>query len=308
MGKTGVRTRALFLPALSGDTGNHVTNRKQAGSMATYIVGDIQGCFSALQCVLETAEFDPAKDTLWCVGDLVNRGPQSLATLRFLYDRKTSIRLALGNHDLHLLALYHGVVQSQRNGNTLGAVLSAPDAPQLCQWLLEGSMLIHDPVRKVLVCHAGVPHIWDRRTTLACAAEVETALRGPDYAKVLAGMYGNKPRRWRDDLADPGRTRLIINYLTRMRLVNHRGKLNLDYKGPISGKLPGKYLPWFHRRHPDWEDYRFFFGHWAALDGHTRVPWAIALDTGCVWGNKLTMLRLDDDRRIECDCRKHHVS
>ncbi len=269
--------------------------------MATYVVGDIQGCFNALRCVLDHAGFDRRQDRLWCTGDLVNRGTQSLATLRFIRDLGDSALTILGNHDLHLLAVYYGA-REVRKSDTLHDVLEAPDAAELCSWLRQAPLLLHDEQRRLLLVHAGIPHIWDRRTTLACAKDLEMALRGGDYINFLSTMYGDRPAVWSEDLRGADRLRIITNYFTRMRLIDPQGRLELKHKGGLESKLPTGYMPWFRMRHPDWQGYSLLFGHWAALQGETGIPGARALDTGCVWGQRLTLLRLEGDVQLSCDC------
>lgn len=268
--------------------------------MTSYIVGDIQGCLDPLKRLLEQVRFDTANDKLICTGDLVNRGPESLKTLRFLTSLGESVESVLGNHDLHLLAVYYGG-QPVRTGDSLNRLLTAPDCEALCAWLRQRPMLIVEDDSQYLVTHAGVPHIWDRQTTLACAAELEAMLRSetaPDYLRM---MYGNEPDQWRHDLTGMGRLRLITNYFTRMRILNQDGRLALDYTGDPEN-IPASYFPWFNSRHPSWQGYRFFFGHWAALRGHCPQPDVYALDTGCVWGGRMRLCCLDSNEFFEQPC------
>lgn len=268
--------------------------------MAHYLVGDIQGCLAPLQRLLDQVAFDPASDRLLCAGDLVNRGPDSLATLRFLKTLGDSVQAVLGNHDLHLLAIYYGGAPPNPS-DTLSATLAAPDCDSLCEWLRQQPMLIENTKHRYLLVHAGIPHIWSRKTTLECAKELEQAIRGDDCSTYFQAMYGNQPTSWHADLSGTDRLRTITNYLSRMRVINAAGTLDLSYRGNLSG-LPGGYFPWFARRHPDWQDYKVFFGHWAALNGNIPSTWAKGLDTACVWGGRMRFYRVKDGALFHSDC------
>lgn len=269
--------------------------------MSSYAVGDIQGCLDPLKRLLQMCDFDLKKDRLICVGDLVNRGRQSLETLRFLKSLGTSMTGVIGNHDLHLLAIHYGG-HPPRPTDTLDDILKAPDREALCHWLASRPILIEDADQGYVFSHAGIPHIWDRKTTIACARELEAAIQNPqgqtDYFQKL---YGDHPDLWDPQLTGMDRLKIITNYFTRMRLINLEGRLDLKYKGAPTHTSSG-YFPWFERRHQDWADYRFFFGHWGALRGLTDKSWAIALDTGCVWGECLCAYRLEDGQRFYCTC------
>lgn len=264
--------------------------------MATYAVGDIQGCFLSLRRLLDEIRFDRRRDTLWCVGDLVNRGAESLATLRFVRDLGERAVCVLGNHDLHLLAIVLGG-HPPRPGDTLADVLEAPDCLELADWLRRLPMLVRD--RGVVMTHAGIPHIWSTDTAARLAREVEQALRGADHAAWLRGMYGDGEDRWDEGLSGIPRLRAITNYLTRMRFVDPAGRLDFDAKGTLAEAPPG-FSPWFS--HPTRVRERLVFGHWAALDGETGAGNLIGLDTGCVWGRRLAAMRLEDGRRFEVSC------
>lgn len=268
--------------------------------MARYIVGDIQGCLDPLNKLLEQVRFDPACDRLFCVGDLINRGPQSLATLRFLKTLGTSVETVLGNHDMHLLAIYYGD-HAVGASDTLDDILAAPDCDELCTWLRTRPMLIENRQERHLIVHAGVPHIWNRTTTLARAKELEDAMRGSDHIRYFRHIYGDHPTIWHSGLRGIERLRVITNYLSRMRLISDEGRLKLAYKAGLNN-LPEGYFPWFERRHSDWQGYKFFFGHWASIKGQTGSSWAQALDTGCVWGEHLCLYRLEDEKRFYCPC------
>lgn len=269
--------------------------------MAVYGVGDLQGCYDALRCLLDKIQFDPSRDLLWLTGDLVNRGPQSLDCLRFVRSLGPSAVTVLGNHDLHLLAVWCGA-QRRKRKDTLDQVLDAPDADELCHWLRQQPMAHYDAGRDTLMTHAGIPPQWTVAKALTLARELEAVLRGPDYREFFAQMYGNRPARWDDHLHGVERLRVITNYLTRMRLLDGEGGLEFDHKeGP--DEAPEGYRPWYAYPRPDKS--RIIFGHWAALQGRLRSERFVALDTGCVWGGQLTALDLDSGRVAACDCESH---
>jgi len=265
--------------------------------MSIYVVGDIQGCYKPLRKLLKSVNFKPGRDELWCVGDLINRGPDSLDTLRYLCDINDSVTIVLGNHDLHFLALYHGCA-GINSRHTLDNLLAAPDCGALAEWLRFQS-LVHDRVlehpegrQHYLMVHAGVPPGWTREDTLERAAEVEDALHGKKFRNFLSNMYGNRPDCWDNSLTGYKRLRLITNYLTRMRFCKADGKLELSSKRGLD-TTPDGYRPWYEFEQLTPET-TILFGHWAALEGHTGKPGVYALDTGFVWGRELTMMRLED--------------
>ena len=254
---------------------------------STYLVGDIQGCFRSLEALLDVVGFCDA-DRLWCVGDLVNRGPDSLGVLRFahgLHDRFTCV---LGNHDLHFLAMVFGG-HPHRATDTMEALLDAPDCAQLADWLRHQPLLIEGG--GWVVVHAGIPHIWTIGMARDAAREVEAVVQGPGHGDFFRDMYGNEPALWRDDLEGMDRHRAIVNYLTRMRLVDVDGRLEFSHKGTLEDIPPG-YAPWFS--YPTQIEASLYFGHWAALDGATGTSRCTGLDTGCVWGRSMTAVRLED--------------
>lgn len=257
--------------------------------MATYLVGDLQGCFASLEALLEKVGFG-TDDALWCVGDLINRGPDSLATLRFAQGLGKRFAGVLGNHDLHFLAMVYGG-HPHRDSDTLGDLLAAPDCLELADWLRHRPLLIEDD--DLVVAHAGIPHIWDLDTTRDKAREVEDVVRGGGHRQFFQAMYGNEPSLWDDALVGMGRHRVIVNYFTRMRLVDAEGRMEFSHKGDLQGLPPG-FQPWFG--YPSRIRKTVFFGHWAALDGATGEAQAVGLDTGCVWGRSLTAIRLEDRR------------
>ncbi|CAI8792466.1 MULTISPECIES: symmetrical bis(5'-nucleosyl)-tetraphosphatase [Pseudomonas] len=269
--------------------------------MATFAVGDLQGCLDALQCLLKKVAFDPAKDCLWLVGDLVNRGPQSLETLRFLYSIRQSLVCVLGNHDLHLLAAGKNIERLKKT-DTLCEIIEAPDSVELLEWLRQQKLMHYDEQRNIAMVHAGIPPQWSLRKALKYAAEVETALRDdnllPPY---LDGMYGNDPAKWDSDLKGVTRLRVITNYFTRMRFCTAEGKLDLKSKEGLD-TAPAGYKPWFQHKERKTRDLKIIFGHWAALEGKVQEPNVSALDTGCVWGGALTLMNVDTGERLSCKC------
>ncbi|MGB2972102.1 MAG: symmetrical bis(5'-nucleosyl)-tetraphosphatase [Candidatus Competibacter sp.] len=259
--------------------------------MAVYAIGDIQGCYEPLQRLLEALRFDPAADRLWLVGDLVNRGPRSLDVLRLMRELGERVVAVLGNHDLTLLAVAAGRVKPKRK-DTFHSVLEAPDRVELLDWLRRCPLLHHDPALGFTMVHAGLPPQWDLALAQQCAAEVEGVLRGPLCEEFLARMFGGEPRRWRDDLSGYDRLRFMVNALTRIRFCTSNGVLTFGDKG-APGSQPPTLLPWFQAPDRRNADLTLVFGHWAAL-GYYRAPGIFALDSGCVWGNRLTAIRLDE--------------
>jgi bis(5'-nucleosyl)-tetraphosphatase (symmetrical) len=259
--------------------------------MAVYVVGDLQGCFTPLRRVLDTVHFDPAHDVLWLTGDLVNRGPESLSCLRFVHGLGAAAVTVLGNHDLHLLAIASGSKKARRK-DTLDDILSAPDRDELLHWLRCQPLMHVDEKRKIALVHAGIFPGWTLTQAHICAQEVEDVLQSDFCAEFFRHMYGNEPDNWCDTLEEMDRWRFITNAFTRMRVCADDYALDLSFKGEIKD-MPEGFQPWFEQfRLP--EAWRILFGHWAALEGHTGHENIIALDSGCVWGRYLTVLRLDD--------------
>ena len=268
--------------------------------MATWAIGDVQGCNAPLQALLEHCAFDPARDRLWFVGDLVNRGPDSLAVLRFVMGLGERAVTVLGNHDLHLLAVASGVRKASRK-DTLLAVLEAPDREEILHWLRHRPLAYRENGVPHLMVHAGVPPQWSAEDTLARAAEVEAALRGPQWTEFLGHMYGDHPDIWSDALDGFERLRVITNYLTRMRFCTAEGHLDIANKGGPASANTG-FAPWFSHTHRAAAATPIVFGHWAALEGKADTANALALDTGCVWGARLRAMRLEDGALVHCDC------
>lgn len=267
--------------------------------MSTYVVGDLQGCYKPLKKLLKKVNFSDNTDMLWCVGDLINRGPDSLDTLRFLQDRGSSTKLVLGNHDLHFIAIHEGCAPAHSK-DTLDKLLKAPDCQQFSDWLRQqplahsASVDTNKGSKNFLMVHAGVAPQWTLQKTLDLSAEVECALQGSDYRKFLQYMYGNSPSRWHDQLQGLDRLRVITNYLTRVRFCDAIGTLQLTIKEGLSA-APKGCKPWF-----DYEKITpaasILFGHWAALEGQTGRKQVHALDTGYVWGGELTLMRLENEQ------------
>ena len=259
--------------------------------MAVYAIGDLQGCYDPFRKLLDRLRFDPETDTLWLTGDLVNRGPKSLKTLRFVRSLGDSVITVLGNHDLHLLALGAGEVRYGQRFKTLQKILKANDADELLDWLRRRPLAHYDESLRTLLVHAGTHPSWSVKKTLARAAEVEGALRDDNYRSLLGKMYGNSPVRWSGDLSGKKRLRFIINCLTRMRMLTRKGHLNFSHNGtPWSARK--NLVPWYEFDDPAWSGSRIVFGHWSAV-GLIVLPKLISLDTGCVWGRQLTAIRLD---------------
>lgn len=268
--------------------------------MATYAIGDIQGCYAALQQLLKKIQFDKTKDTLWLTGDLVNRGAQSLEVLRFAKFLGKACEVVLGNHDLHLLAIANGVRQSNHY-DTFHDVLSADDRDDLMHWLINRPLLVKDDARKFVMTHAGIAPCWTINQAAALAHELERALRGDHAKDVLAHLFGNLPDVWSDDLTGMARLRCIVNYLTRMRYCDIESRLEFSYKASPAECPPGL-MPWFSvpsRQDTHWE---IIFGHWAALKGETDTARVHALDTGCAWGESLTAFCLETHERFSVAC------
>jgi bis(5'-nucleosyl)-tetraphosphatase (symmetrical) len=269
-----------------------------------YLIGDLQGCAAAFERLLAEIGFSPSRDHLHVLGDIVNRGPQSLAALRRLRDLAGSATCLLGNHDLHLLAVAHGIRKQSRN-DTLADVLAAPDRDELLHWLRHQRMA-HSACGWLLV-HAGVVPQWDAAQTLALAAEVEALLRSEHWLDFLRVMYGNQPLRWQDDLAGADRARFIVNVLTRIRFCSDDGTLEFAAKDSATAAPPGT-RAWFDVPDRQSAGEPIAFGHWSTL-GLINRPDLLALDTGCVWGGALTAARIDGGRReiVQVTCEQAQV-
>lgn len=258
--------------------------------MSTYVVGDIQGCYDELRQLLDTVSFDTNQDTLWLAGDLVARGPKSLETLRFVKSLGSAAKVVLGNHDLHLLAISIGIHPIKEKDRTAN-IFDAPDKDELFHWLRKQPLLAeHD---EFVMCHAGVSPQWNLEQARAAAKEIEEVLSSAQWRWLLTNMYDNKPDLWDDNLAGIERYRYIINAYTRMRFCFNDMSLDMECKLPPNELNDDKLMPWFKLPQRVAFEKPILFGHWAALEGYSGED-VIGLDTGCVWGGHLTMIRWED--------------
>ena len=265
--------------------------------MATFAIGDLQGCYREFRELLDLIHFDSAKDKLWLVGDIVNRGPDSLSVLRFVKALKESLIMVLGNHDLHLLMVAAGCAKLHRN-DTLQDILDAPDKDELLHWLRQ-QKLLHVDGNYVMV-HAGLLPSWTVAQASVLANLVETTLRGENFDELCAYMYGNQPDHWEDSLQGYERLRVVINAMTRMRVCSPEGKMDFSHKGLVQD-TPAGYLPWFDTPNRASREATIICGHWSALGLQIRNN-LIALDTGCLWGGSLTAIRLEDRQVFQVTC------
>ena len=271
-------------------------------AMAMYLIGDVQGCDPALEHLLDLIQFSPSRDTLYLLGDLVNRGSDNVAVLRRLQRYGHSAKCLLGNHDLHLLALHlgHGRLKP---GDTVGDILQAPDRLPLIHWLRAQSLALFEG--SVLMVHAGVLPQWSTQQTLELALEVQTVLQSNDWADFLANMYGNQPDRWQDELSGYERLRVIVNALTRLRFWTPQGTMEFAHHRD-AGQAPPGYVPWFDVPGRQTQQTTIAFGHWSSLSPLHRND-VIELDTGCVWGGCLSALELDSStgakKRWQVKCK-----
>jgi bis(5'-nucleosyl)-tetraphosphatase (symmetrical) len=262
--------------------------------MAHYLIGDVQGCDAPLARLLAKIGFSPSRDTIYLLGDLVNRGPASAAVLRRLMAHGDAARCLLGNHDLSLLAVAHGHRAPHRN-DTMDDILRSPDREAMLDWLCHRDMALH--AHGILMVHGGVLPQWDLRQTLTLAGELEAVLRGPELPDFLAHMWGNQPDHWEDGLTGFDRLRVIVNALTRLRFCTPEGVMDLKASGRLDQAPPGMQA-WFEVPQRRSAGVTIAFGHWSTL-GFLRRPDLISLDTGCVWGGCLSALRLAADGRHE---------
>lgn len=265
--------------------------------MATYVIGDIQGCFEAFKELLVAMAYNPANDRLWLAGDLVNRGENSIDTLRWCMDHDDHITAILGNHDLHLLAVAEGFVPPHRN-DTLDEILDAPDRAEVLDWLRRRPMLHREG--DWLMVHAGLLPEWTPELAEALARELEAVLRGPGYRDFLARMYGNEPRRWDPSLAGQDRLRLVANAMTRLRYLHPDGDMEYQHKC-APADAPAELVPWYAMPDRQSRGVRVLFGHWSTL-GLLAGEDVVSLDTGCLWGGQLSAIRLEDSRLYQVDC------
>ncbi|KEY90073.1 bis(5'-nucleosyl)-tetraphosphatase, symmetrical [Candidatus Photodesmus katoptron] len=258
--------------------------------MSNYIIGDIQGCLNELKLLIKNIPLDFNQDTLWFTGDLVARGPNSLETLRFIKNLGNKAKVALGNHDLHLLAIYLGIKKMKRQDN-IAAIFSAKDKEELVNWLRTQSLMIeHD---EFIVCHAGISPEWNLFTARTAARAVEKELKKKSWSWIIKNMYRNTPNSWSNTLTKSERYRYIINAFTRMRFCYSDGKLDMNHKASPNKVKNKKLSPWFKLPSRQHLNKTILFGHWSTLEGYKDNN-VISLDTGCVWGGTLTMLRWED--------------
>ena len=266
----------------------------------TYVIGDIQGCYDGLRRALDKVQFDEENDTLLAVGDLVARGEDSLSTLRFLKSLGDNFNSVLGNHDLHLLAVVNGI-RKPKKSDKLDDLLSAPDLPEMIDWLRQFPLAMKIDKRSIMV-HAGLYPKWSIDKAVSLSDEVSPILKSDNYANFLSSMYGNSPDNWSEKWTGEARLRFIVNACTRMRFVYSDGTLDFDNKShpsAVSHSTSSTIMPWFERKNEQLlANQRVVFGHWAALSGQTNSAQFIGLDTGYVWGQSMTMLNISSDTLV----------
>lgn len=255
--------------------------------MANYAVGDIQGCYDSLQLLLEKLQFDPSNDVLWVAGDLVNRGDKSLETLRFLKGLGESAQCVLGNHDVSMIAAHYGVLQNHPSTDPL---MKAPDRLELMDWLRTLPLIHVDKNKKLCMVHAGIPPMWSIKKAKKLSKEIQAKLQHENVGEWLRQVYGNQPTQWSNELVGYDRDRFILNAFTRMRFLKKNGAL--DFSDKTAPSQDKKSIPWFKAIKRKNKDYVIIFGHWASL-GYYHDCNVVGLDSGCVWGNRLTAINLD---------------
>lgn len=273
--------------------------------MSVYVIGDVQGCFDELQELVDYIAFNPKKDQLWFVGDLVNRGPKSLETLRWVKSLENSAVTVLGNHDLHLLAAHAGAKEI-RTTSSLHKTLQAKDIDTLIEWLRKQPLIQYNKKLKFSMVHAGLAPQWSILDAIEYSKEVETVLRSKKYKDFLFNMYGDQPSQWDGRLKGWNRLRAITNYLTRIRYCNDKGVMNFTEKG-APGTQSSNMKPWYEIPSRKSQDITVVFGHWSTL-GHINDHNVISTDTGCLWGGALTAVKIDSDKlttyQVDCDAKK----
>jgi len=271
--------------------------------MSTYLIGDIQGCYDSLQRLLDTVHFDPTADRLWSCGDLVNRGGKSLEVLRLLNSLGQSVSVVLGNHDLHLLASHHRYTGGKSGNSEFNAIFAAPECESLMEWLTNQPLACWSDEFQLLRVHAGVIPQWTWQQAVSYADEVSAILQSDQRGEFFNRMYSNKPRLWRDERTGWKRLRLITNILTRLRFCNEAGRGIYSVSGP-PGTQPDQYKPWFKHKHRQTRDITIAFGHWAALGLRIKKRY-FAMDSGCVWGGRLSALKLEDHTIYQVKCTEN---
>jgi len=264
--------------------------------MAHYVIGDVQGCYSELQALVKKIKFNPNKDKIIFAGDLVNRGHQSLEVMEFCMRHKGSIKAVLGNHDFYLLYL----IEHQKKNKSLKKVLDSKNIQKYHSWLKKLPLLLEIKIKETKetfwISHAGIPYIWDIRMAKKLSKEIQTGMKDDSF-KILENIWGDTPRIWNSDLKGYKRSRTIINYFTRMRFLGKDGSLKLKAK---KNKADEMHVPWFNQTIKNLKENQYIiFGHWAALEGKTKLTNIIGVDTGCVWGNQLTAIRLEDRKLFQ---------
>ena len=264
--------------------------------MAHYVIGDVQGCYSELQALVKKIKFNPNKDKIIFAGDLVNRGHQSLEVMEFCMRHKGSIKAVLGNHDFYLLYL----IEHQKKNKSLKKVLDSKNIQKYHFWLKKLPLLLEIKIKETKetfwISHAGIPYIWDIRMAKKLSKEIQTGMKDDSF-KILENIWGDTPKIWNSDLKGYKRSRTIINYFTRMRFLGKDGSLKLKAK---KNKADEMHVPWFNQTIKNLKENQYIiFGHWAALEGKTKLTNIIGVDTGCVWGNKLTAIRLEDRKLFQ---------
>lgn len=273
--------------------------------MATYVIGDVQGCFDELQELVDYISFNPKKDQLWFVGDLVNRGPKSLETLRWIKSLGKAAVTVLGNHDLHLLAAHAGAKEIS-SSSSLNPTLQAKDIDELVAWLRNQPLMAYNKPLKFVMVHAGLAPQWSIKDAANYAKEVESILRSKKYKEFLYHMYGDQPDHWDGRLKGWSRLRTITNFLTRMRYCNNKGVMSFTENGPPGTQTPGM-KPWYEISSRKSQDTTIAFGHWSTL-GHTHEHNIISTDTGCLWGGQLTAIEIGREKlniyQLECEAKR----
>ncbi len=273
--------------------------------MAIYAVGDVQGCFDELQELVEYISFKPKKDQLWFVGDIVNRGPKSLETLRWVKSLGNAAVMVLGNHDLHLLAAHAGVRETSTS-SSLFPILKADDANELVDWLRHQPLIRFNKKFEFAIVHAGLPPQWNIQDAFRYAKEVETVLKSKKYKNFLYNMYGDTPNQWNSKLKGWDRMRIITNLFTRLRYCTPKGVMSFEDKGPPGTQSAGM-KPWYEIKSRNSQDTTIVFGHWSTL-GHINNHNVIATDTGCLWGGRLTAIRIGKDEltvyQVKCEAKQ----
>lgn len=264
--------------------------------MTTYAIGDIQGCYHAFQALLARIQFNAKTDQLWLVGDLINRGSGSLEVLRWCYANQGSLKVVLGNHDLHALVVANHIVSAHK-GDTLDALLEAGDSDVLLDWLRHQHLVYQE--NGYLMVHAGLLPQWTAEQAVNYAAEVERALQHDDYLDFLRHMYGNLPNHWDESLTGVDRLRVITNAMTRLRVCTEHGEMEFKFKGELQD-VPAGFVPWFDVPNRATQNTQVIFGHWSALGLQQREN-VYALDTGCLWGGKLTAMDIHTKQIVQVD-------